>query len=151
MSTLSCCISKISFFENSQYMADFLGFQYRVILDLNRLLFHAVVIFGPEHDFWFKSASTYCDKILENVLLISHLLKFNKQFVIFFAGRKSKLTSYVMDQKEKKTHYYAPMLLRKNWNCLDDMSIYKRFKNLNGSVSITVYTAIFSDLTYAPQ
>ena len=97
--------------------------------------------------FRFKSCN---DKILENVLLISHLLKFNKQFVIFFAGRKSKLTSYVMDQKEKK-HYYALMLLRKNWNCLDDMSIYKRFKNLNGSVSITVYTAIFSDLTYATQ
>ena len=41
-------------------MADFLGFQYMVILDLHRILFHAVVIFGPEHDFLFKSASTYC-------------------------------------------------------------------------------------------
>ena len=42
-------------------MPDFLGFQYRVILDLYRILFHAVVIFGPEHDFLFKSASTYCE------------------------------------------------------------------------------------------
>ena len=30
-------------------MPDFLGFKYRVILDLYRILFHAVVIFGPEH------------------------------------------------------------------------------------------------------
>ena len=76
------------------------------------------------------------------LLLISHLLKFNIQFVIFFAGRKSKMTSYVIDQKEKENNY-ALTLLRKNQNCLDDMSIYKRVKNLNGSVSITVYTAIF--------
>ena len=45
-------------------MPDFLGFQYRVILDLYRILFHAVVIFGPEHDFLFKSASTYCALLL---------------------------------------------------------------------------------------
>ena len=44
-------------------MPDFLGFQYRVILDLYRILFHAVVIFGPAHDFLFKSASTYCDSV----------------------------------------------------------------------------------------
>ena len=30
-------------------MPDFLGFQYRVILNLYRILFHAVVIFGPQH------------------------------------------------------------------------------------------------------
>ena len=41
-------------------MPDFLGFQYRVILDLYRILFHAVVIFGPNYDFIFNSASTYC-------------------------------------------------------------------------------------------
>ena len=44
-------------------MPDFLGFQYRVILDLYRILFHAVVIFGPEHDFLFKSAATYCGSL----------------------------------------------------------------------------------------
>ena len=38
-------------------MPDFLGFQYRAILDLYRILFHAVVIFGPEHDFLFKSVT----------------------------------------------------------------------------------------------
>jgi hypothetical protein len=69
MSTLSCCISKISgFFENPQYMSDFLGFQYRGILDLYMILFHAVVVFEPEHDFLFKSATTYCalKEILED-------------------------------------------------------------------------------------
>ena len=55
-STLSCCICKIWVFENSQYMPDFLGFQNMMILNL----FHAVVVFEPEHDLLFKSASTYC-------------------------------------------------------------------------------------------
>ena len=45
---------------NKKSYSDFLGFQYSMILDLYRILFHAVVIFGPEHDFLFKSASTYC-------------------------------------------------------------------------------------------
>ena len=49
---------------NFEYMPDFLGFQYRVILDLYRIFFHAVVVFGPEHEFLFKSASTYCDNIV---------------------------------------------------------------------------------------
>ena len=43
-------------------MPDFLGFQYRVILDLYRILFHAVVIFGPEHYILLNSASTYCEQ-----------------------------------------------------------------------------------------
>ena len=43
-----------------KHMPDFVGFQYKVILDLYRRLFHAVVIYGPEHDFLFKSASTFC-------------------------------------------------------------------------------------------
>ena len=60
MSTLSCCIGKTSFFENLQYTTDFLGFQFRGILNLCRILFHALVVFGPEHDFMFKSASAYC-------------------------------------------------------------------------------------------
>ena len=42
-------------------MPDYLGFQYRVILDLYKILLHDVVIFGLEHDFLFKSASTYCE------------------------------------------------------------------------------------------
>ena len=43
-------------------MQNFLGSQYRGILDLYRILFHAVVVFGPEHYFLFKSASTYCEQ-----------------------------------------------------------------------------------------
>lgn len=31
-----------------------------VILNLYGVPFHAVVVFRPEHDFLFKSASTYC-------------------------------------------------------------------------------------------
>ena len=31
-----------------------------VILNLYGILFHAVVVFRPEHDFLFKSESTYC-------------------------------------------------------------------------------------------
>ena len=51
-------------------MPDFLGFQYTVILDLYWILFLAVVIFGPEHDFLFKSVSTYCGvKVKEYVAL----------------------------------------------------------------------------------
>ena len=42
-------------------MLDFQDFQFSVILNLYRVTFHAVVVFGPEHDFLFKSASTYCD------------------------------------------------------------------------------------------
>ena len=40
-------------------MPDYLGFQYRGILDIYRLLFYAVVVVGPKHDFLFKSAATY--------------------------------------------------------------------------------------------
>ena len=40
-----------------------------MILDLYRILFHAVVIFGLEHDFLFKSTSTYCAKVLQNFSL----------------------------------------------------------------------------------
>ena len=58
--TLSCCISKIWVFENSQHIPHFLGFQNMMILNLHGILFHAVVVFGPEHDLLFKSASTYC-------------------------------------------------------------------------------------------
>ena len=41
-------------------MPNFIGFQYRGILDLYGILFHAVVVFGPEHYFLLKSAETYC-------------------------------------------------------------------------------------------
>ena len=41
-------------------MHNFLGFQYRFFLDLYRILFQADWVFKPEHDFLFKSASTYC-------------------------------------------------------------------------------------------
>ena len=41
-------------------MRDFLGFQFMVILNLYGIPFHAVVVFRPEHNFLFKSASSYC-------------------------------------------------------------------------------------------
>ena len=40
-----------------------------MILDLYRILFHAVVIFGPEHDFLFKSASSYCVQDLTDAVI----------------------------------------------------------------------------------
>ena len=47
-------------FENSQYMTNFLGFWFRVILNLYGMTFYPVVVLGLEHDFLFKSAATYC-------------------------------------------------------------------------------------------
>ena len=47
-------------------MTDFLGFWFRVILSLYGITFHPAVVLGPEHDFLFKSASTYC--ALEGIL-----------------------------------------------------------------------------------
>ena len=44
-------------------MRDFLGFQFMLILNLYGIPFHDVVFFRPEHDFLFKSDSTYCDGI----------------------------------------------------------------------------------------
>jgi hypothetical protein len=41
-------------------MRDLLGFKFMVILHLYGIPFHAVVAFRPEHDFLFKSASSYC-------------------------------------------------------------------------------------------
>ena len=35
-----------------------------VILNLYGIPFHAVVVFRPEHDFLFKSASSYCAELL---------------------------------------------------------------------------------------
>ena len=59
-------------------MSYFLAFQYRGILNLYRVLFHAVVIFGPGHDILFKSASTYCvvhkAKLTSRKLAISFLV-----------------------------------------------------------------------------
>ena len=56
-------------------MPNFIGFHYRVIVDLYRILFHAVVIFGPEHDFLFKSASTYCELSKRYFVMSDFLLK----------------------------------------------------------------------------
>jgi hypothetical protein len=41
-------------------MTDFLGFWFRVILNLYGMTSHPVVVLGLEHDFLFKSAATYC-------------------------------------------------------------------------------------------
>ena len=51
---------KIFILEN--YMTDFLGFLFRMILNLYGITFHPAVVLGPEHDFLFKSALTYCEK-----------------------------------------------------------------------------------------
>ena len=44
---------------NLKYTPDFLGFQFRVILNLCWIPSHAVVVFVPEPDFLLTSASTY--------------------------------------------------------------------------------------------
>ena len=41
-------------------MSYFLGFKFRVILNIYWIPFDAVVVFSLEHDFLFKSESTYC-------------------------------------------------------------------------------------------
>ena len=45
-------------------MRDFLGFEFRIILNLYWILFDGVVVFRPEHDILFKADSTYCEKDL---------------------------------------------------------------------------------------
>ena len=94
--------------------------------------------------FRFKSCN---DKILKNAAI--NFTSVEIQYIVchLFCWQKIKVYK-LCNGSERKNNNYALILLRKNWNCLDDMSIYKRFKNLNGSVSITVYTAIFF-LTYA--
>ena len=50
-------------------MSDFLGYLFMVILNLYGIPFHAVVVVSPEHDFLFKSDSTYCGRQLDCSLL----------------------------------------------------------------------------------
>ena len=66
------------------------------------------------------------------------------QYIVchLFCWQKIKVDK-LCNGSERKKNTITHLLLRKNWNCLDDMSVYKFFKNLNGSVSNTVYTAIF--------
>ena len=49
-------------------MSDFLGFSFIVILNLYGITFHPVVVLEPEHDFLFKSTSTYCDALSTELL-----------------------------------------------------------------------------------
>ena len=65
-------------------MPDFLGFQNMMILNLHGILFHAVVVFGSEHDLLLKSASTYCGL---GSLEFMNLLYFLKLFQIVFKIR----------------------------------------------------------------
>ena len=60
----NCYLVEKTSFENSQYMSDFLGFWFMVILNLYGIPFHAVVVLGPEHDFLLQSTSTYCEYYL---------------------------------------------------------------------------------------
>ena len=89
--TLSCCISKIWVFENSQHIPHFLGFQNMMILNLHGILFHAVVFFKPEHDLLFKPASTYCEQCLSSILWMQ--LKIKMFNVICFSDRNSSHSS----------------------------------------------------------
>ena len=43
-----------------------------VILKIYQIPFHAVVVLGPEHDFLFKSTSTYC--VLQFAVYLKTLL-----------------------------------------------------------------------------
>ena len=52
-------------------MRHFLGFKFRVILNLYWIPFDAVVVFRPEHDFLFKSA---IDAKRGQLLMFSHFL-----------------------------------------------------------------------------
>ena len=59
-------------------MLDFLGFQFRVILNPIGIPFYYLRVFKPEHDFLFKSSSTYCgSKRMEEsqeqiILIVTH-------------------------------------------------------------------------------
>ena len=75
----------VTSFENSQYMFDFLGFWIMVILNLYGIPFHAVVVLGPEHDFLFKSTSTYCG----TVCIINGLYFLEKRWYKFSPAKKS--------------------------------------------------------------
>ena len=75
-------------------MPDFLGFQLWFILNLHGIPFHAVVVFEPEQDFLFKSASTYCGR----TWLCSFKLRNTKS-----VGRKPSLFfSFFCARAEKK-------------------------------------------------
>ena len=60
-----------------------------VILNLYGILFHAVLVFRPEHDFLFKSASSYCavlpsrDKRMANLRHLLFLPEFWLELRIF--------------------------------------------------------------------
>ena len=54
---LSSKFSKKNFFWKFTVHEPFLGFWFRVIYGIT---FHPAVVLRPEHDFLFKSASTYC-------------------------------------------------------------------------------------------
>ena len=76
-------------------MPDILGFQYRGILNLYRIFFHAVVVFGPEHDFLFKSSSAYCGW---QHLKLRRLWGFH--FIAQFDG--SPCFNNILNQRDKK-------------------------------------------------
>ena len=56
--------------------------------------FRGVVIFGPEHDFLFKSASTYCELTISRVFLFFHN---------YFIGQKLCIKALL---NRKKLHYF---------------------------------------------
>ena len=89
----------------------------------------------------FSSFKSCNDKILKNAAI--NFTSVEIQYIVCHLFCWQKIKNDKLCNGSEKKNNYALILLRKNQNCLDDMSIYKCFKNLNGSVSITVYTAIF--------
>ena len=67
-------------------MPDFLRYKYREIVNLYRILFHAVVVFGPEHDFLFKSTSTYYD--LSTYVIFFAIKNFLYRYLFFVSTYK---------------------------------------------------------------
>ena len=86
-------------FENSQYMSDFLGFSFMVILNLQGINFHPVVVLGPEHDFLFKSTSTAVSQEQKGVTLPEKVL-FGLNFATPSSYQLVVTTCYVVHKNQ---------------------------------------------------
>ena len=80
-----------------------------VILNLYGIAFHAVVVFRREHDFLFKSASSYCDWLISklqycnfhnaNARISISIMYTTYYFSFFFSGLQSIMYKYRFDLK----------------------------------------------------
>ena len=58
-----------------------------MILNLYGITFHPAVVLGPEHDFLFKSASTYCGTVCNSQLMVQYLPSpFLTKFCYYLGG-----------------------------------------------------------------